>query len=189
MKHLVYLHGLNCTSNSFNHIRASLPKHNATLINYDGTQHIEDSVRSVIAQMPKGEPIALVCHSLGGIIGKLVLQHPDFNITNLITISTPFGGSISASGLKWFYPSIKVLQDLDRFSPSLIEARRLSNIYHTAIVSTSGNSPLISGYNDGVVTLESQLDVNATEIVEVRANHFEILQDINTIEYISKILF
>jgi pimeloyl-ACP methyl ester carboxylesterase len=190
MKNIVWIHGLNCTSKIFTYLQSTLPRHKATLIDYDSHRAVEESVDHVATQLMgiKGR-FTLVCHSLGGIIGKLIAQRHEASIDNIVTISTPFGGSDMANKLKWFFPSMHVFRDLSASSNILAEAKMALAVPHTAFVSTTGHFPVISSPNDGVVTIDSQRDVEAQRFIDVSANHFEVLQDGSTVTHLKKIIF
>ena len=189
MKRIIWIHGLSSTSKIFNYLRLSLPKHKAILIDYDSHRSIENVIEEIVINVPPDEPFSLVCHSLGGIYGKLIASRYEVNIENIVTISTPFGGSDTADTIKWFYPSMKIFKDIGSNSSILREAREQSDVPHTALISITGNLPIISELNDGIVTINSQKAVQADKFIEIPSNHFEILQDPTTVREVKKIIF
>jgi pimeloyl-ACP methyl ester carboxylesterase len=87
--------------------------------------------------------VALVAHSKGGLIGKLVMTglDPDGRVDRLIAVATPFGGSAMARWTPWrtmraFLPGDAVIRDLaeapnaritsiyPRFDPNIPEGSR-----------------------------------------------------------------
>lgn len=191
--HIIYLHGLASSGKIFNFTQSKLPKHKATFINYDSAQSIEDSLQFILSALPKDEPFSILSHSLGGILGHLVATRSsdEYQIDHLITISTPFGGSDTAGKLKWFYPSYKIFKDLAPNSKTLssISNTPVTKCKFTSLISTAGHLPFVSEINDGVVSLESQRATTAKSTIDIDANHFEVLQDPNTINALKKIVF
>lgn len=192
MTHIAYIHGLASSGKMFNFINAQLPEHDVTFADYDSSQSIETSYEQVLSKLPKDEPITLICHSLGGIIGHMLSTRDNgHKIDQLITISTPFGGSDTAGKLKWFYPSYRIFKDLAPKSKILQEvaATPVKRCPFVSLISISGHLPFVSEINDGVVSLESQRSTQAKKKIEIKANHFEILQDEATIKELRKIAF
>ena len=192
MKTIVYLHGLGGTGKIFNHLRSQLPEHSAKLIDYDSSLRIEESVDEMVKNhFPRNTPFSIVGHSLGGIMAKLVaIRHADeFDIEQVISISTPFGGSDTASKMKWFFPSFKILKDLSPGSVILKEVADSHIRNFTSIISTEGHLPYSGDPNDGVVSIQSQKQTTSKKIVEVKANHFEVVQDEKTIATVKKLIF
>lgn len=190
--HIVYLHGFASSSKIFNHLKAQLPKHKITSIDYTSNLSVEDIFNQAKEQLPT-EEVVLVCHSLGGIIGNLLCtRNAPSNIIKLVTISTPFGGSPTANLMRWFYPSLKILSDLSPTSKIIKEIsgkQSKPDCDFLSIISTGGHMPYIASSNDGVITLESQRKSKAKSVLEIEANHFEIVQDPKTIDEIKRFIF
>ncbi len=189
--HIVYLHGLNCTRRIFTHLHCQLPDHHAIFIDYDSCQAAEDSYQQVLAHIPRNEPISIVGHSLGGIIGYLIASRdPEILVENLISISTPFGGSQTAANLKWFYPGYLIFKDMCPTSSIVKEVTsKPLGINFTSVISTSGHVPFISEINDGVVSIRAQEATRADEVLYVDSSHFEIMQDPLTIAAVQRLVF
>jgi pimeloyl-ACP methyl ester carboxylesterase len=190
--HIVYVHGLNCSGTIFSHLRSNLPKHTATFIEYDSAQSIEASVEAAIRVIPALKPLTIIGHSLGGLVGHLLCTRniASLNVEKFVSISTPFAGSGVAGILRWLYPAFHVLKDLTPNSKILKEIQASSlTIPFLSLVSMTGNLPFISGQNDGIVTIQSQMAVSATKRVEIEANHFEAVQSQATIEEIKRFVF
>lgn len=187
--HIVYLHGLNQTSYSFNYLRAQLPAHTSTCINYSSHQALRDSMQEVRKQLPKGE-FSLVGHSLGGVLAVLMAAGHGDRVQKLVTISSPFAGSKAAAGLRWLPGHPKVIEDLTPSSPKieLISQLRLT-MPTMCLVSTAGALPLSSEPNDGIVTVSSQKALPFGRKVEIKANHFEILMFDRTVKLMHDFLF
>lgn len=192
MEKIAFIHGLNCTGKIFTHLRSSLPEHDAIIVEYDSNQSIESSLQTVIKTVDTTEPIWVVGHSLGGILAYLMALRKgnQLNVKGIVSISTPFGGSSTASILKWFFHRMDVLRDITPGSPIIREvtSKKLP-VPFVSIVSVSGNLPFISGENDGIVTLESQRASVAKRKVDVKANHFEVMQDEKTVATVRDFIF
>ena len=190
MKHIIYLHGLASTAKIFTHLHAKLPKHRATFIEYDSSASLEDILKSIEHQVPRTEPVNIIAHSLGGIVGKfLLMRHKDVKVDSLVSIATPFAGSETAARLRWFFPQFRILRDLNPRADVLKEIRDAKVPNFSSIITTSGNLPFVVDANDGVVTLKSQRATTASNVVEVDANHFEVLQDEQTIGALKTLIF
>lgn len=191
MKHIVYLHGMASSGKVFNHIKSKLPKHKATVINYNSSQSIEKSFDFILSHIPKNETVSIVSHSLGGILAHLIASRTDVDLEHVVSISTPFGGSDSASKLKWFYPRFYVLRDLSEGSKIIKEIANnpITKCKSLSIVSTGGSLPFMKEANDGIVTLKSQRAVTTDRHIEIDVNHFESVQDEKSIEEIKKFIF
>jgi hypothetical protein len=190
--HIVFLHGLNCSRKIFTYLHSQLPNHKATFIDYRSAQPAETSYKSILPLIPKDEPITLIGHSLGGILGYLIaVRNHNLPINNLISISTPFGGSVTASQLKWVYPSFSIFKDICPTSGIIREVttNRNHQTQFTSIISTAGHLPFISEINDGVVSIRSQEATLASKVLRIDACHVEILQDSQTVDEVKRIVF
>lgn len=190
MKHIAYIHGLNSSSTSFSYIISQLPEHTAHCINYKSHQSLHTSIAEVISQLPAGETLTLVAHSLGGVIATLVAaEFPDL-VNRLIVISTPFKGSRAAITLRWLPGSSKVFNDIIPTAPLIIKCRQLKlDIPTLSIVSTGGHLQTSPAPNDGVVTISSQHGLTFGEHVEINATHFEVLLSDKTVNVIHDFIF
>lgn len=174
---ILYLHGANMTERSFILFRKSM-KQNSFCPEY----HIDDGLKENIKYIEKeatkhfqGKPVDIIAHSMGGIIA-LALLKDNFPIRRIVTMSAPFGGSIVAGQLKYMFPAHQLFADIDHGS-SLIKELKSQKITvpMKSFVTVSGGSPLKLSQNDGVVSVESQLDLKGPKYKKVKLNHFEIL--------------
>lgn len=187
---LVFLHGLNCSSKIFSFLHTQLPDHQPVFIDYQSQDSIEQSYNYVVSRLPRKRPFSIVGHSLGGILGYLIATRTRCKVKSLVTISTPFGGSSVAGLLRWMYPQFKLLKDLAPKSKIIQEMQEYGPLCpFLSLVSVSGHLPFISDRNDGVVTIESQMNVLPTQRVQLNSNHFETLQDMLCVESIREFLF
>jgi pimeloyl-ACP methyl ester carboxylesterase len=192
LKHLVVIHGLNSTSNSFNFILNQL-QHTAdsvTCVNYKSHQPLVDTLAEVEAQFPKTGELILVGHSLGGVISILLAHKLPDRIKRVLTISSPIGGSKAAFYMQWLPGSPPVLRDITPNGPliKLAQQKPAAQVY--SIVTFGGSLPTTTEPNDSVVTVRSQRATPAprSNQVQVRANHFEVLMMPRTVKHIHKFL-
>lgn len=197
MKEIWYIHGANCSPISFNRIVDKLPKHKSRFISYNSKMSLEEILHFTWKELPENTPIDLVGHSLGGVV-SILLSHeakfPEANkkiiIENVVTISSPLGGSIHANFLRYIYPEYKILKGISTRSKFIEGLLRLGASGPTlSIVSTAGNLPTIKERNDGIITIASQKAIKGLKYIEIEANHFEILQSDETIKELKKFLF
>lgn len=150
---------------------------------------MEDSYRYIVNHLPN-KPFMLIGHSLGGVLGYMIATRTRVPLKKLVSISSPFGGSSTAGVLRWFYPQFKILKDIASTSKIMKEiATTQPKIPFLSLISTAGNMPFMAEKNDGVVTYASQTSVKATHRVELDANHFEAVQDMNGVVAIKEFLF
>lgn len=187
---ILYVHGYNSSGKIFNYLISQLPKHKAFVVEYNSSHAVEKSIQAALDIIPHEEPIYIIGHSLGGIVAHYLTTNYDLNVKGLVSISTPFGGHDVAGKLKWFYPRIKVFWDLSPNSACMkgLQAAKPECPF-MSIVSTAGALPFMSEDNDGVVTIESQRAITADRTLDVASNHFEVMQDPNTVAEIISFIF
>jgi len=198
MKELWYIHGANCSQLSFNRIVDKLPQHNSQFINYDSKWSLEEILHFVWKKLPEDKEIQLIGHSLGGVISLLIshsAQFPESNkniiINKIVTISSPLGGSLHANILHWFYPEFKILKGISTKSKFIEQLLNMGiSVPTLSIVSTGGHLPtLFKEPNDGIVSIESQTAIKGPKYIKINANHFEVLQNDDTINHIKNFIF
>jgi len=189
MKTVAYIHGLNSSHRSFGYLVDKLPEHNIIRVNYDSHQSLIASIAQVCKQLPKSGTYSLVGHSLGGLIAALIAGDRD-DIDELITISSPLGGSKAANIVRWIPGHPEVVADI---TPNSSFITRVANttvgIPTLSIISTGGHLNTTNEPNDSVVTIASQKALSYGRKAEVKANHFEVLMHEKTVELVSKHLF
>lgn len=186
---IVYIHGAFSSSLSFIRIRERLPKHNAILIEYTVDKPIQEVIDSAVADINSlGCDVDVVSHSLGGVIA-ISSAHRTNKIKSVVTLGTPFGGSVAADTLKWF-STHELYQSCHTNSPVLKSLHKTPLPCPVrGIVTTMGNNPVMYEPNDGVVSVRSQMALRGVEIVKVPLNHFEVLIADVTVRLIREFIF
>lgn len=173
---IVYVHGANATPTSFTFIKSKMCEHQAIDFKYDANDPLEDSIESLINVIP--DQAAIVSHSLGGILAVAASQHLPAQITSVVTMSTPFGGSEMATRMSWLFPFNTFIHNVNTRNSTLREIARAGIAVPTLkIITTEGQSMFESQPNDGVVTIDSQMALKGGIQIRVPLNHFEVLLD------------
>lgn len=182
---LVYIHGANATSESFNYIRDKLGQ--GIDINYDSRNGFENNLKDMLAQLKDVKDLAFVAHSLGGIYSLHIANTLPNNVSGAVTISTPYGGAEVADYVQYFLPFSRLMRDIGPSSWAMRQADRIK-IQHpwTNIVTVKGQSAFMHEPNDGVVTIASQKHHDDMELVEVEYNHYEVVLSDKVIDIIKK---
>lgn len=180
----IFIHGLNSSHLSFSHVIKELGAGNYPA-SYQSRQSLHLSVKEVLLQIPKKEPVILVGHSLGGVIAMNIAHSKLRNVKKVITISSPLGGSKAAIFAQWLMRDVHVLKDIVPTSCYIKPLIKLAEPCPVlSIYSTSGSLPASFEDNDSVVTVSSQKALPYARHVEVKANHFEVLLHPDTITLI-----
>lgn len=172
---IVYVHGLQSTSKSFNYLRGKFPCHDWLNVSYDASESLLALVDNLVETINGlNRDVMVVAHSLGGVISAVAAARTP-RIVKLVTLSSPFGGSEAASLLRWVCHSPSI-NNIHPGAPLMTAARSIRITQPAlAIVTTAGASPFIAGANDGVVTVNSQQAINGPTFVSMNVNHFEVL--------------
>jgi pimeloyl-ACP methyl ester carboxylesterase len=171
---LVYIHGANATSESFNYIRSKVG--NGIDINYDSRNGFENNLKDMQAQLADVNDIAFIAHSLGGVYSLHLANTMPNQVLGAVTLSTPYGGAEVADYAKYFLPFSRLMRDIGPSSWVMKQADKIK-IQHpwTNLVTVKGQSAFIVEPNDGVVTIASQRHHADMELVEVDYNHYEVV--------------
>jgi pimeloyl-ACP methyl ester carboxylesterase len=171
---LVYIHGANATSESFNYIKSKLGT--GLDINYDSRNGFENNLKDMQTTLQNYKNLVFVAHSLGGIYALHLANSMPESIKGAVTLSTPYGGAEVADYAQYFLPFSRLMRDIGPSSWVMKQASRIK-IQHpwTNIVTVTGQSPFIVEPNDGVVTIASQRHHADMELIEVDCNHYEVV--------------
>jgi pimeloyl-ACP methyl ester carboxylesterase len=182
---LVYIHGANATSESFNYIRSKIGS--GIDVNYDSRNGFENNLNDMLAQLKDVKDLAFVAHSLGGVYALHIANALPDNVSGAVTISTPYGGAEVADYVQYFLPFSRLMRDIGPSSWAMRQADKIK-IQHpwTNIVTVKGQSPFMHEPNDGVVTIASQQHHDDMELVEVEYNHYEVVLSDAVIDIIKK---
>lgn len=186
-KPIIYIHGAFSTSQSFNWMVEKMPEYEPHFITYDAGESLKEVAKRVIALVEELGGANIVSHSLGGLVAVLAALDSPL-IGRVATISSPFGGSDVAGTLAWLNPH-ELYQSLNKMGP-VIRRINSSNISFPlcSIITTVGNSPMIHGPNDGVVSVSSQKALQSGRQIEVDLNHFEVLMNYNVITLLKEFI-
>jgi pimeloyl-ACP methyl ester carboxylesterase len=171
---LVYIHGANATSESFNYIRSKLG--NGIDVNYESRNGFENNLKDMQIQLKDYDDLFFIAHSLGGIYSLHLANSMPAAVKGAITLSTPYGGAEVADYAQYFLPFSRLMRDIGPSSWVMKQSSRIK-IQHpwTNIVTVKGQSPFMHEPNDGVVTIASQKHHEDMELVEVAYNHYEVV--------------
>ena len=166
------IHGAFSSPTAFNYV-IDKSKHVWQSVDYsDKTIGIDEIVEKLYENI-KNDTI-LVGHSLGGVIGSLLLDHE--KIHGLITIGSPLGG-IQLNNLLSMYMVKSFVSEL-KPKGKIVQNTQISldntakDVYH--IVTTKGFNPFIFNDNDGVVEVNSQTRTPHNKI-HMNYGHNEIM--------------
>lgn len=185
---LVYIHGANATSDSFNYIREHVSGHKDLVINYDSRNGFQKNLENIQEQLSGYDRMFFICHSLGGIYALHLANAMPNQVVGAVTLSTPYGGAEVADVAKYFLPYSRLLKDIGPNSWAMRQANKI-DVQHpwTNIVTVRGDSPWVLGHNDGVVTINSQRHhAKDMELIEVEYNHYEVVLNEQVVKIIKE---
>ena len=182
---LVYIHGANATSESFNYIRSKLG--NGIDVNYDSRNGFESNLKDMQLTLQDHKDLVFIAHSLGGIYSLHLANSMPKRVLGAVTLSTPYGGAEVADYAQYFLPFSRLMRDIGPSSWSMRQADRIK-IQHpwTNVVTVKGQSPFMLAANDGVVTIASQRHHADMELVDVDCNHYEVVLSDTVVELIQE---
>jgi pimeloyl-ACP methyl ester carboxylesterase len=171
---VVYIHGANATSESFNYIRKKIGS--GIVIDYNSNKGFENNLKDMVETLAPHKNIFFVGHSLGGIYALHLANHMPDQVLGAVTLSTPYGGAEVADYVQFFLPFSRLMRDIGP-SSWVMRQTNLIKIQHpwTNVVATNGKHPFMVEPNDGVVTIASQRYHTDMELIEVDTNHYEVV--------------
>lgn len=184
--HIVWIHGANQSSLSFNYILNHFSDVKSTLIEYSSSNGFYKNLSDIVDTLKDAGPVFVVGHSLGGLYALHLTKYVD--VVGGVTISTPFGGSSIADWAKYIVPKYQLFKDIGKRSNPVLEASNIEiSVPWTQIVSTSGFVPWHEGPNDGVVTISSMEHLSdRMDLVRLPVNHYEVMCCDDTVAVISQ---
>jgi pimeloyl-ACP methyl ester carboxylesterase len=178
---IMCIHGAWSSPVSFNHLSTRV-KGSWNRCTYSP----DEDLASIIGRLD-GEcdrPCLVIGHSLGGLIALNLHDNP--NVLGIVTMASPLAG-LQIGYLARYMSRSGLLSDVASDS-RIMRATRARDygkpVLH--LVSTRGFNPFVYEDNDGVVPLKSQRDWSCGRVVDVEANHYEILQHHDTIAELSR---
>lgn len=181
---LIYIHGANASSISFNYIRSQLAYDDYT-IDYNSQHGFANNLARIITELNHFNDMFLIGHSLGGIYALHIANILPKQVVGAVTLSTPYGGSEVADFVKYLVPCSRLFRDIGPNSDPIMSAKKLPLIHPWCnVVTTAGNSVWIPLKNDGVVTIASMRARPEMTTVEIETNHYEVVLATGTINII-----
>lgn len=171
---VVWIHGANQTSLSFNYLRTKTNFEKEYLIDYSSMNRFYSNLDKMILDLKNIGPTFLIGHSLGGLYALHLTKHVD--VVGGVSISTPFRGSSTADWAKYMVPNYPLFKDVGRRAPAVQDSFNINlDVPWTQIVSTTGSVPYHNGPNDGVVTVASMEHRQDMEFIRVEHTHYEVV--------------
>lgn len=105
IKHVIVLHGLYMSGFVMRPLCSRLEESGVKVLNltYNTLDPNRDAIFAQIDEFIAGEPSALVCHSMGGLVARAYLEANSVasqHITKVVTLGTPHQGSHIAQKMK-----------------------------------------------------------------------------------------
>jgi len=171
---VIWIHGANQTSLSFQYLRNKTNFTKEITINYSSMNRFYDNLDMITEQCQNRGPHFIIGHSMGGLYALHLTKY--LRIVGGVSISTPFRGSSTADWAKYIVPSYPLFKDIGRKSDPIKQANEIElDIPWTQIVTTTGSVPYHNGPNDGVVTLASMTNRTDMNQIEVPHTHYETM--------------
>jgi hypothetical protein len=184
METIFAIHGAWSSSVSFNYLQSKI-KANWKFLSYDhSSETMEDIVTRANKEIPKNSIV--IGHSLGGIISMLL--HENEHSEKIITLASPLSG-LELNMVQLYFTRSRLIKQITKESDSIRKMKATE--YKKAVlhlVANRGFNPFIYEPNDGVLPQRIQTGWSAGKLVEVDANHYEILQSNETVENIKKFI-
>lgn len=186
---LVYIHGANASSESFNFIRDHVRGYDEILIDYNTETSFSKNLDQMCAVLDSfTDPIFFIAHSLGGIYALHLYQKYSSRVKGAVTMSTPYGGIKIADLAKYFMPFNQLLRDVGATSQPIVDAGKVKigkTIGWTQLITTKGNVPWINEPNDCVVAISSMETRKDFELIHMDRNHYEVVISYHTVDIIN----
>lgn len=174
LPNLVFIHGANATSHSFNYLLEAIKPKKYTLIDYQSSHGFYNNLNRMKEELSYKGKLFIVAHSLGGIYAVHLLEH--LPIMGAVTLATPYGGSGLADWAKLMVPTHRLFHEVGVRSKPIVRSKEITiSVPWLQIVTTAGRVPWILGDNDGLVARSSMTAKKGIEYKELPYNHYEIM--------------
>ena len=181
---LVYIHGANATSQSWNYIRYKCG--DGIVVSYDSAFGFKNNLQRITKELSELNEIEFIAHSLGGIYAIHLAEALGDKVKCGITLSTPYNGLECPLYAKVLMPWYLLLYDITPNGWPIKTANTIKlKCPWTNIVTTSGSMPWVKGENDGVVSIDSQKHRKDIELIEIDCNHYEVVLNHETVNIIN----
>lgn len=172
---IVYIHGANASSTSFNYIRSHI-KCDDYIVEYNSQNGFFKNLNEMVDKLSNMTNMFIVGHSLGGIYALHIANILQDRVIGAATLSTPYGGCEVADFVKYLVPASRLLRDIGPRSEPIISVNKLQVMHPWVnLVSTIGSSSWIPMPNDGVVSIASMRHRKDMGIIDIPTNHYEIV--------------
>ncbi len=201
---VLLLHGYLRTKHAFRRMASRLEAegYRAVPINYPsmwrGLEENAEALRNVLTHLGSPRRVSLVCHSMGGLIARLVLGtggawHQLREVQRLVLLGVPNHGAEMADRLStsWVYRTVGGPAST-QLTTERVPALPLPSVPFGSVAGYRGNgkgwNPLIPGEDDMIVTLDSTRLEGAEDTLDVRVIHTLLMQDAAVIEAVVRYL-
>ncbi len=183
---VIWIHGANQSSLSFNYLSEKCGFEKEIFVNYDSSKGFYKNLDLVHRQVDHVDSCFIIGHSMGGLYALHLLKK--LNVNGVVSISTPFNGSRTADWAKFVVPKYQLFKDAGRRSDPIVSGHKIDiKCMWTQIVSTTGGVPYHEGPNDGVCTIASmEFRKDEMEIIQVMNSHFEVMVSPDVTEIIKR---
>lgn len=180
------IHGAWSSSTSFNYIKSKIKPKDWLCVDYDHRVHSYDDILNMSIGL-MDEPYVVIGHSLGGMIA--LHQSQDILCKGIITLASPLSG-LDLNLIQLYLSRASLISKIASSSREIKEIHELSydHVPVLHLVANKGYNPFIYENNDGVLPIKVQTSWSCGKLVDIPANHYEILQSDTTITEIKSFL-
>jgi pimeloyl-ACP methyl ester carboxylesterase len=183
---ILAIHGAWSSSASFNYLKLKMKNKVWQYIDYDHTVDDWDNILKKTVDVSV-EPYVAIGHSLGGMIALHMSR--DINCKGIVTMASPLGG-LDLNLIQLYLSRSTLISSIVKNSKQVEEIQNLSfdHLPVLHLIANKGYNPFIYEANDGVLPLKVQTAWSCGTMVEISANHYEILQSEATAEAITQFI-
>lgn len=180
MTTIVSIHGHGATPLSFSYLKSQAPRGNWLDLSYNSQEGHSYNLYNMTHVLEKlvgcGSDIYFVTHSMGALYAAYLSHAFEKHVVGGMAISAPWQGSASAYTMQVIDPSSKIYKDIVPTSPIVLGASRCNLAGDwVGVISNAGQSKMIVGDNDGVLTVDSMMGRKGIDYKFVNANHYEVM--------------